>query len=448
MKKIIIITIYLTIATSFGLLAQNNVVLHNFGTVPQSVYTNPSIIPEPKTTVGVPGLSSVYFNYHNSAFTLDDVFTKRAVDDSLEVDIEKMLGAMDVENQLLFNVQNDILFIGTRINKGYLSLGVNHQTNVLFNYPKELIEFLYYGNADQRFMNETVDFSATNININSYLSYHIGYSRPIPGFEDLTLGGRLKYLKGLGAVNVERMDVNFMTSTDPESVYRLSGHSDFLIHTAGISTDDDTEIADNLLSNDNSGFALDLGATYKINEKITAAAAITDMGSINWKTALKSYESDFKNFEYDGFYFDESNDSTDILTAFSDTLEATFGVTETETEFSTSLPTRFNIRGSYQINDKSSAGAMFYGSSYGDTFIPVFNLHYNYKVSRALHLSAAYSVINNTYDNIGLGLSFNLGPVQAYFIGDNIFGLMAIDNARQTNLRFGLNISIFEKPGI
>ncbi|MCF8303327.1 MAG: DUF5723 family protein [Bacteroidales bacterium] len=446
MKKIVIITIYLVITASFGLKAQNNVVLHNFHSVPQSVYTNPSIIPEPKLTVGIPGLSSIYFNYHNSSLTVNDILTERAADDSLDVDIEGMLGVMEEENQMLLNVQNDVLFVGTRINKGYLSLGVNHETNLLFNYPKELIEFVYYGNADERFLNETVDFSATDVGLGSYLAYHVGYSSPIPGFEDLTIGGRLKFLKGMAAISVERMDVNFTTSSDPETVYNLSGHSDFLIHTAGLSTDDDTDITDNLLSNENSGFAIDLGATYKVNDKITASAAITDMGSINWKTALKSYESDFKDFEYDGFYFNEKNDSTDIMQAFTDTLEATFNVTETETEFSTSLPTRFNISGNYKINKKSSAGAMFYGTSYGDTFIPVINLNYNYKVNRAIHLKAAYSIINNTYSNIGLGLSLNLGPIQAYFIGDNLVGLMDPDNARQANLRFGLNVSIFEKP--
>jgi hypothetical protein len=44
--------------------------------------------------------------------------------------------------------------------------------------------------------------------------------------------------------------------------------------------------------------------------------------------------------------------------------------------------------------------------------------------------------------NAGLGLSLNTGPIQTYFVSDNIIGLFAHKSVNTINLRAGMNVTI------
>jgi len=44
-----------------------------------------------------------------------------------------------------------------------------------------------------------------------------------------------------------------------------------------------------LLKSKNRGVALDLGAVYQLNNRITFSAAVNDIGYINWKDYTHSY---------------------------------------------------------------------------------------------------------------------------------------------------------------
>ena len=445
MKKILYTSILVVLFSTIGF-AQQNILLYDFDVIPQSSYTNPSVIPKHKVVVGFPGISSISTSYHNSVFNINDVLVKRVHDDSLNVDIGNVISKLDNDNYFLTNIHNDFLFIGFRINKGFLTAGAYHNFDFKFKYPKELIEFLWYGNGDDRFLNKMVDFSSTDFNVQSYLAYHIGYSMPIPEFEKLVVGARIKFLKGYANVDVEKFDASFLTRPDETTIYSIEGNSDILINTSGVQFDDDEmEFSDYFSDNKNNGFAFDLGATYTLNEKINLSASILDIGSINWKSKVKNYKSDNANYKFDGIFFDEQNDSTDILDILKDSLSDIFHFTETENSYITKLPTKFYIGGSYKINEKSSAGFVFYGRSYCNHFNSSFSLSYARAVGKNFHIKGSYSVINNTYSNIGLGFSLNLGPIQTYFISDNIIGMLAPFDSRQLNFRIGFNVAIFDK---
>ena len=445
MKKILYTSILVVLFSTIGF-AQQNILLYDFDAIPQSSYTNPSVAPKHKLVVGFPGISSISTSYHNSVFGINDILVKRSHDDSLKVDIANVISKLDDDNYFLTNIHNDFLFLGFKINKGYLTLGAYHNFDFKFKYPKELIEFVWYGNADSRFKNKMVDFSSTDFNALSYLAYHVGYSMPIPNFEKLEVGVRLKFLKGLANVDVEKFDASFFTKPDQNTVYSIEGNSDILINTSGVQFDDDElEFSDYLSDNKNNGVAFDLGATYTLNEKVKISASVLDIGSINWKSKLKNYKSDNADYKFDGIFFDEANDSTDVLDILKDSLTEIFHFTETENSYKTNLPTKFYIGGSYKIDDKSSAGFVFYGRSYCSHFDPSFSLSYARSLTKNIHVKGSYSVINNTYSNIGLGLAVNMGPIQAYFISDNIIGMFAPCDTRQLNFRLGFNVAIFDK---
>jgi hypothetical protein len=70
----------------------------------------------------------------------------------------------------------------------------------------------------------------------------------------------------------------------------------------------------------------------------------------------------------------------------------------------------------------------------------------NALIGKSISLSASYSVMESTYDNLGMGLGFIVGPVQIYAAADNIFSPFYPSQARNMNLRVGINL-IFNKNG-
>ncbi|MBI9037371.1 MAG: hypothetical protein JEY97_04490 [Bacteroidales bacterium] len=445
MKKILYTSILVVLFSTIGF-AQQNILLYDFDVIPQSSFSNPSVTPKYKLVVGFPGISSISTSYHNSIFGINDLLVKRSHDDSLKVDIGNVISKLDDNNYFLTNIHNDFLFVGFKTKKGFLTVGAYDNFDLKFKYPKELIEFVWYGNADTRFKNKLVDFSNTDFNTLSYIAFHVGYSMPIPNFEKLEVGVRLKYLKGFASVNVEKFDASFFTKPDENTFYSIEGRSDILINTSGVQFDKkELTFSDYFSDNKNNGFAFDLGATYSLNEKIKLSASVLDIGSINWKSRVKNYKSDNANYKFNGIYLDEQNDSTDIWSIFKDSLTEIFHFSETVDSYKTNLPTNFFLGGSYKIDNKSSAGFVFFGRNYCSHFASSFSLSYTRSFTKSIHVKGSYSVINSTYANIGLGLSFNMGPIQAYFVSNNIIGLFAPFDTRQLHFRLGFNVAIFDK---
>jgi hypothetical protein len=64
----------------------------------------------------------------------------------------------------------------------------------------------------------------------------------------------------------------------------------------------------------------------------------------------------------------------------------------------------------------------------------------NAAATRWLNITGSYSITNGIASNIGLGASANLGPLQFYFVTDNIIGLASPEKAQNINVQAGLNL--------
>ena len=119
--------------------------------------------------------------------------------------------------------------------------------------------------------------------------------------------------------------------------------------------------------------------------------------------------------------------------------------------YSTSLPARFYLSGNYELKNGFSVGTLFFGESYRDRFSTGMTAALNKNFGKWVSTSLTYTVSNRSYNNIGLGFSFNMQPIQIYFVGDNL--LLApvslienqnlnnfVNSAQLLTLRAGLNI--------
>lgn len=82
--------------------------------------------------------------------------------------------------------------------------------------------------------------------------------------------------------------------------------------------------------------------------------------------------------------------------------------------------------------------------------MPGFTASINKEFGRRVGTSLSYTITNNSFNNIGAGLSLNFAPIQIYFVGDNILrmplSLMAgknlnpyVNSLQYFNFRMGIN---------
>ncbi len=210
MKKI---TNYLLLTFGFlyscNLHAQQNLTLYNMEVVPQRMYANPAFFPSySKVNIGLPIISSGYYNLSNSGFKYSDLIRHRA-DDSLIVDFDNMLSKLKDNNYLTVAVIPDLLSFGFVVKKNnYFSFNISEKVNFRFRYPKGFMEFIGKGNGGV--LGQEVKFNF-GIDFTHYREYGLGYSRKVN--DKLTLGGKLKYLYGMENVWTEKSDISL--TTDP-----------------------------------------------------------------------------------------------------------------------------------------------------------------------------------------------------------------------------------------
>jgi hypothetical protein len=444
MKRIVISFSFLLF--TLGSFAQGDLMMYSEQNIPQSVYNNPSNQFNGKFFIGIPALSSVDNRFSNR-FRYSDLIEKQ--NDSLKLSFEKLLSRMKDNNYLNAGLRADILSFGYSINdQTQISFNISEVASVNLAISKDLVEFIYLGNA--AFENRNANFDDLGINATHYREYGLGLSHQLN--DQWRLGLRAKYLYGMENIYTERMDIQL--TTDPET-YALNATTNFALHTSGIDMPDSVNesLSEYLLAKNNRGMAIDLGVNYQLNDRINLSMSIIDWGFIRWNDRNLNYFGE-GNFIYDGIevnaFTDDGQDLSDD-TSFDrvlDSLEKELGIEESNAAYTSPLVTQLYLGGSIQIDQYSQAGMLMRTDIFKSKIRPSFSLTYHRQMNEWLSLSAAYSSLNSTFDNIGLGFIVNPGPVQFYMMTDNLIGAFQPQHARNLHLRFGINL-IFgsEKDG-
>ncbi|MEX2380426.1 MAG: DUF5723 family protein [Vicingaceae bacterium] len=435
MKKIHIILAFLCFTTVH---AQQDLSMFNLNEIPQSSYSNPSNQFNGKFHIGIPALSSNYLSASNSGFAYSDFIRKNG--DSLLADFDNMIKSIEVDNYLSFYSKIDLLSFGISINsKTQLMFNVSDNAYFRLSYPKDLMRFIYEGNA--AFEDNTANLEGVGLSLNHYREYALGLSHQLN--DKLRIGGRLKYLYGMENIYNERSDITVIT--DPET-YKITANANLSIKTAGLTNDIDESAMEYLSGRGNSGLGIDLGANYQLNEKISLNASIIDLGYIKWKAHTKSY-SNKGEFQYSGIeintFAGEEGARADGETSFDrvlDSLEEAMNIDTSTASYSSPLTSRIYLGGNYEINERSFAGALFQAEVFQGNILPSFTLLYNRKMNKWIGLGASYTMINRTYNNLGLAVNFNPGPIQFYLVSDNLLGVFRPQHTRHLQVRFGINL--------
>jgi hypothetical protein len=423
--------------------------------VPQSNQLNPAFQPECKVYVGFPALNSIYFNYSNSSFAYKDVITDGTGirTDSLVVNVNRFHDALKTTNYISQQFELTLFALGIRAKNYYFTLDVIGKEDFRFNFDKEMITFLKDGNSNYK--GKTSNWGGLGLNANAYHEIALGVSKKINS--KWTVGVKGKILFGIANIHMEESEMSVSTSVSGDQGILNSKHrlrASLPIDEIGYDEDgfvDDVNFEEFneefFLNTDNKGFAIDLGATYKMDEKITLYASVLDIGAINWKSNGYEFTQEGE-FTWNGADWSQSGNSNDpnyreiedVFEDLTDSITNEFRIRDKIGSYSIGLPTKIYVGGTYQVHNKVNLGALSRTEIFNGKVQSSLTLSANARFFRNLSTSLSYTAVNNSYNNIGFGLTAKLGPLQFYTVTDNVMAAIKPNSMQTANIRFGFNL--------
>lgn len=433
MKKIVLALLTLISGSVF---AQEDFLMYSFDNLPQGNYVNPAFKPSSKGFIAMPFLNT-YVGASHSGFKLNNLVAIRP-DDSLELRPDIAIDKMADLNYVKAMVANELIGFGFTVKESYLSFSVSNKASFRFMYPKDLFRLAFEGNGSS-LLGERANMDGLGMDMLSYLEFAVGYSRE---FNDkLRIGGRLKYLQGLGTVYTKRSQLGLHTN---ETTFDLTLDGQMTVNTSNTGIMLDTNFAGlevkDFTSFPNNGLGIDLGGSYILNDKITLSASVLDLGFIKWNSNVSNYSSDSVSFTFRGVDINEFlSDSSDVLQSIQDSLEGEFGYSSNTESFATPLFTRIYLGGNYQLTEKIGVGANWYSEFVHKRYRGALTLSGNAQVTNWFRVGMNYTYYSRDYFNLGLGFTISGGPVQFYAISDNLLGMVIPQANKNWHARFGIN---------
>lgn len=402
----------------------------------QANLTNPSLLPDQKVTIALP---SVYGYTQATGFQYGDLVSKNAQGKTV-LNIDNAISKLAAQNYIRNRLDVGTIGIGVRAGKWFFSAGHTIRFNSFVQYPRELAQLAWKGNA--QFIGQTIQIAPNFVNQGYHeIALGLAYS-PSPMF---TFGARFKVLNGFGDVSSIRNDLRLTTSSD---VYQISLQSDFAMNATGdwgfknfssfTPKIDFGGFTGSRAWTSNYGYALDFGFSGKFGP-LDISGSVLNLGSIRWQNNVSNLTVR-GNYNYDGLdIFPKIFKDSFNLNKIVDTLEAKVKVVQTQSPYITSLPLTAYLSAAFNLGENWRLGALLYSDRYRGITSPAIGLSASVRLSETLTIGGIYAIRNNAYNNFGANFKLKLGPIQLIGATDNLPALFKLNNI-SANVRLGLNV--------
>ena len=440
MKNKFIGTLF-SIILATSLFAQRNLTLRDLKT-PYTYRINPSATPETKFFIGLPMLGHQNVQITNRISSVNNLFVKNAQDSLVLNTSESFYNAMGEKTYIGVDVTNQIFAFGFKAKNSYINFDISNRLVSEVGFGSDLFKFIAQGNGGS-LLGQRAGFDGLGASLMSYIEYGLGYSREIN--PNVSIGGRFKLLSGLA--NLSGTNTSFGITTDSVN-YNLTfdGQADIKSSNTVIFTDsaymsniDPMRLAKMAYNFSNFGMSFDFGTTIKLSEKLTANASVIDLGFINWKTGVSNYSVEKFTYSFKGLDLNSLlSDSSDIAKEITDSLTSIFKVGNSTKSYSTGLPTKIYLGGSYNWNNYLSTGLTFYNEFYNSSYRAGVVLSSTFSLRHWLGATLNYGIYSRSSANVGFGLRIR----GFYVLTDNLVALLNYQAVKAASVCFGFNLVI------
>ncbi len=428
--------------------------------VPQSNRINPAIQPGCGFYLGLPGASPLRLQVKSSSLGFNDFIFYNSDIDSLITPLHPLADKEDFlknfrdVNFFQVNAGTSLASFGFRAGESFFSVDIIPRVDGAIYYPKGMFELVLNGLPND----EVLSFSGIGADLSVFNEFSLGWSKKNFILKNLDIGIRGKALFGIANLTTKQSELELATSMDTWNL-----HSDFevsasapgfiafdeniedadfseWIDDAFLSTAAPMELVQSVLSFDRFGMAIDAGINYRILPQLQLSASVLDLGGIRWNNTIKgSFNFDYEFTGLDANPF--TGIDTTFLSGIVDSLDQSYGFVTGQPYFS-KLNTKLFVGASYYPIEKIGFGLLSRTDFLNQKVSQQFTGTVNMTTGKFANLSLSYSYISNKFNNLGAGISFNLGMLNMYLISDNIIsGALNPVGIRSVNLWFGMNLT-------
>lgn len=421
---------------------------------------NPAFRPE-RGFVSIPVLGMVSPNFSTNGISLDQIIYPKGNGSVLfldpSVDANRFLNGLKDVNQLNAGVSMSILSAGWYSGKGFWTVDLSVKTLANVGIPKSLFEFAKRGNGPD---GQTYDIKDVNLYGEGYAEASVGYSRPIN--DKLTVGGKLKYLAGMGSFEA---NIDHLRAVMNDGLWDITTQGTLNASVKGLTpeTDVDNEGKEYISSFEfdtpgiaGYGFGVDLGASYQLTKDITLSASVLDLGFIRWGKDSNVHGAASGNYKFDGFDMEvEGGNGSKPKPSLSEQFD---GLTEDLQDLfrfrqqnpqarTTRLRTTLNIGGEYEMLDhKLGFGLLSSTRFYTPKAYTELTASANYRPIHWFEAALSYSFVHSDFKTFGLALNFSPSWIN-FFVGTD-YMLTKINaesipvSSSAVNAYFGISVPI------
>lgn len=437
-KNFIILMLLLAVITSDAL-AQFNQVLY-FMNLPQRTSLNPALRPTSRFNVGLPVVSDISIFLDNNFLNFSDLFLNGVISDSTFSFLEPgdhlnaFLEGLNNKNSVEPQAAVQLFGLGFTVGKDlYITFDLTERFDANIVFPGDLLKLGI--NGSEGFMGQRIDLSSLRADFKYYHEIGLGISKNFT--ERLRIGLKGKVLLGVTAGYLDnngfglRINDDYTHSLDADMTFNISGPVNVYPVGGGpleSLTFDDARFDSSegiiafLTNAGNPGLGFDIGAEYRISERISVSAAVTDLGFIRWKTDRAQLKTS-SQFTFSGMtmqdVYEDNVTFNDLLSTTFDSLKSKIYITD-GAPFSTFLPVGLTVAGSYSPVKVFSVGLLSHTRFIGKQVHEALTISANVNLGNALSATATYTAANQKYDNLGAGLSLRAGYLQLYTLIDNV----------------------------
>ena len=364
-----------------------------------------------------------------TGFQIKDVLVPNETANTNRWDFQALHTSLESDNNLNLDIAVNLLSMGFKTNQGTISVFANARVKNYFDYTDDFIGVVANGVND-------FDLVNNRINTSAYTEIGIGYTHKF--MEDkLAVGIRLKYLNGLAHGSTEEDATGSLAINPLDNSWTINTQN-AIVNTSMIANSADN-FSDGSFFTDNTGFGVDLGATYKIDDKFTVELAINDLGSINWKQDVANYYvQDQEGTVYDGIDLDA--EKGDIGEAMIDKIGDLVAADESTNSFKSKLVATSYTSVKYQMDPLNAFNFTIFNNYAFGQVDPDIAIGYQRTLKRTTFGLLAATGGHQGGINLGANFVVKAGPFQLYAATDNLLAAFKKpEELTGATLNFGLN---------